>query len=93
MRASKADRPHLFISISESQAIRHTVNEAIGAIADFAIVVAVVQKGHPDIKIDPAGERNAVLGTIDGFLGRIEVGRLLYIQFVCASVKPGRGAM
>jgi hypothetical protein len=61
MRASKADRLHLFISISESQTIRDTVNEATSAIADFAVVAAVVHKGHLDIEIDPARERNAVL--------------------------------
>jgi len=61
VRAPKADRPHLFISISENQAIRDTVNEAIGAIVDFAVVAAVVHKGHLDIEIDPARERNAVL--------------------------------
>jgi hypothetical protein len=92
MRASKADRPHLFISISESQAIRDTINEAIGAIADFAIVAAVVHKGHLDIQIDPARQRYAMLCEIDGFLGRIEISRLLYIQFVGVEVKPGRGA-
>jgi hypothetical protein len=72
--------------------IRQYATSSIGAIADFAVVVAVVHKGHLHIEIDPSRQRYAVLCEIDGLLGRIEISRLLYIQFVRASVKPGKGA-
>jgi hypothetical protein len=40
-----------------------------------------------------AGEDEAICDVVneDGFLGRIEFSHLLYIQFVCVSVKPGQG--
>jgi hypothetical protein len=93
VRASKADWPHLSISAGEDQAICGSVNEAVSAIADLVVVVAVVHKRDLDIEIDPVRERYTMLWEIDGFLGRIEVSLLLYIQFVCFSLKPGRGVM
>jgi hypothetical protein len=61
MRASKADWPHLSISACEDQAICDSVNEAVSAIADLTVVVAVVHKRDLDIEIDSARERYAML--------------------------------
>jgi hypothetical protein len=61
MHASKADRTHLSISTGEGQAICDAVNVAVSAIADLAVVIAVVYKGHRDIEIDSARQRYAML--------------------------------
>jgi hypothetical protein len=93
MGASEADRAIAFITNGEDQTIRNTVDHSVCAISRFAVVEPIVSDDGKNVEIDPARERDAVLRKVDGFLGRIEVSHLLYIRFVGASVKPGRGAM
>jgi hypothetical protein len=67
VRASKADWSHLSISAGEDETICDAVNEAISAVADLTVVVAVIHKGHLDIGIRPAHERNAMLRQVGRF--------------------------
>jgi hypothetical protein len=91
--ASKTYRPYLFVSRSEGQEIRNTIDKAESPIANLTIVAAVVHESHLDIEIDPARERHTVLRQIDRILGRVEISHCLYIQFVGVSVKRGKGVM
>jgi hypothetical protein len=74
VRASKADRPHLPITIGKHQAVSETVDVSITAVSDFSIIAAVVYERNFHIDIDPTRERYAVLRQIDRFFGRVEIG-------------------
>jgi hypothetical protein len=91
MGASEADQAIPFVSNSENETVRNTIDHSVGAISGFAVIKTVVGNDGENLEIDPARQRYAMLCEIDGFLGRIETSRLLYIQFVGVEVKPGQG--
>jgi hypothetical protein len=93
VRASKAYRPHSLVSRSEGKEIRNAIDKTVSAIANLAVVVAIVHEGHFDIEIDPAPERHAVLREIESIFGWVEISHFLYIQSVAVSVKRGKAVM
>jgi len=93
MRASKADRPVLIVANRKNQTICETVDQPVCPIPRLAVVETIVIDNRQRVEINSARERYVMLREVDGFLGRVEISHLLYIQSVRAQVKPGAGVL
>jgi hypothetical protein len=72
--------------------MRLAVEQSVRPKTRLAIIEPVVTDDSQNFEIDPARERYAVFREIGGFLGRIEISHLLYIQYTRSSVKPWHGS-
>jgi hypothetical protein len=90
MGAAQADWSISMVSRGEDQTIRHAIDISVGAKSRLTVVKAIIRNDRANFEIDPACQGYLVLRQIDCFLRRVEVIRLLYIQFDHSPVKRRR---
>lgn len=73
MRPAKTDRAKGAVPVGEGEAMGLSVDQPPGAIADLAVVGAVILDESEDFEIGGAGERHTMLGDVGFVFRRVEL--------------------